>query len=358
MSQAKVSYTFGREPMSQYNETLAGVRDRTPKHQFLVDIPARGPDGKLHPEISSEPRGAAGAGDKRIQAYNFRVIATNNPFNRVPWPKPARYDAKRYEVLALLVQAMEKKLGRPQVFHELTLIAPIPNQKADFNNQGAFSTDYIGKNYDYPGAGYQRREEIWRDHVDYVQGFYYFLANDPRIPRSLQMEVREWGLPKDEYEDTGHWPHQLYVREARRMVSDYVMTQHDCEGRRRAQDAVGLAAYTMDSHNVRRYLDAEGRVRNEGDVQVGGFSPYPIAYRSIVPRRGECVNLLVPVCLSASHIAYGSIRMEPVFMVLAESAAVAAARAIEASCDVQDVAYEPLAAQLRAAGQKLEWANQ
>ena len=168
MAQAKVSYTWGREAASQYGESLGGVRDRTPKHQFLVDVPARGPDGKLLPEISGEARGASGAADKRVQAYNFRVIATNNPANRIPWPKPKNYDPKRYEILALLVQAMERKLGRPQVFHELTLIALIPNQKADFNNQGPFSTDYIGKNYDYPDGSHRRREEIWREHVDYV----------------------------------------------------------------------------------------------------------------------------------------------------------------------------------------------
>ncbi len=268
MAQSKVSYTWGREATSQYGEALAGVRDRTPLHQFMVDVPARGPDGKLLPEISAEPRGTAGAADKRVQAYNFRIIATNNPANRIAWPKPDNYDVKRYELLARLLPAMEKKLGRPQVFNEVVLIANIPNQKADFNNQGAFSTDYIGKNYDYPDGSYKRRAEIWKEHVDYLQGFYYFLANDPRVPPTLQQEVRQWGLPKDEYEDTGHWPHQLYVREARRMVGEYVLMQKDLQTELTKPDVIGMGSYNSDSHNVQRVVNANGFAENEGDMQV------------------------------------------------------------------------------------------
>jgi hypothetical protein len=341
MAQAGVGYTWGREAMSQYGESLAGVRDRTPKHQFLVDIPAAGPDGKLLPEISAEPRGADGAADKRVQAYNFRIIATNNPSNRIPWPKPRAYDPKRYELFSLLLKAMEQKLGRPQVFHELTLIAHIPNQKADFNNQGAFSTDYIGKNYHYPDGSYARRAEIWQEHVDYVQGFYYFLANDPRVSRSLQMEVREWGLPKDEYEDTDHWPHQLYVREARRMTGEFVLTQRDLQTDRNKPDVIGMGSYNSDSHNVQRFVNARGFAENEGDMQVP-VQPYQIPYRLMLPKRAEAANLLVPVCFSASHVAYSSARMEPQYMIIGHAAGVAAKLAIRDGKPVQEISVPEL----------------
>jgi len=336
MAQAKVTYTWGRESMAQYGESLAGIRERTPYHQFQVDIPARDEDGRLLPEISAEPRGEPGAADRRVQAYNFRVIATNNPVNRIPWPKPRNYDPRRYELLARLLAAMEKKLGRPQVFNELTLIANIPNQKADFNNQDAFSTDYIGKNYDYPDGRYRRREEIWQDHIDYVQGFYYFLANDPRVPRSLQMEVREWGLCKDEFEDTGHWPHQLYIREGRRMVGEYVMVQKDLQTDRLKPDVIGMGSYNSDSHNVQRFVNAAGFVENEGDMQVP-VQPYQIPYRVMLPKRTEATNLLVPVCFSASHVAYSSLRMEPQYMIIGHAAGVAAGLAIRANKPVQEI---------------------
>jgi len=336
MAQAKVTYTWGRESMAQYGESLAGIRERTPYHQFQVDIPARDEDGRLLPEISAEPRGEPGAADRRVQAYNFRVIATNNPVNRIPWPKPRNYDPRRYELLARLLAAMEKKLGRPQVFNELTLIANIPNQKADFNNQDAFSTDYIGKNYDYPDGSYRRREEIWQDHIDYVQGFYYFLANDPRVPRSLQMEVREWGLCKDEFEDTGHWPHQLYIREGRRMVGEYVMVQKDLQTDRLKPDVIGMGSYNSDSHNVQRFVNAAGFVENEGDMQVP-VQPYQIPYRVMLPKRTEATNLLVPVCFSASHVAYSSLRMEPQYMIIGHAAGVAAGLVIRANKPVQEI---------------------
>jgi len=341
MAQAKVAYTWGRESIQQYGETLAGVRDRTPYHQFMVDIPARGADGKLLPEISPGPVGTPGQADKRVQAYNFRIIATNNPAIRISWPKPRDYDPARYELLALLVKAMEKKLGRPQVFHELTLIANIPNQKADFNNNGAFSTDYIGKNYDYPDASYSRRDEIWQEHIDYVQGYYYFLANDPRVPPALQQEVREWGLPKDEYEDTDHWPHQLYVREARRMLGEYVLIQKDLQTDRVKPDAIGMGSYNSDSHNVQRFVNARGLAENEGDMQVA-VQPYQIPFRMILPKRAEAANLLVPVCFSASHVAYSSARMEPQYMIIGHAAGVAAALAIRDGKPVQEIAVPEL----------------
>jgi hypothetical protein len=354
MAQSKVSYAWGREATSQYGEALAGVRDRTPLHQFMVDVPARGPDGRLLPEISAEPRGTAGAADKRVQAYNFRIIATNNPANRIPWPKPDNYDVKRYELLARLLPAMEKKLGRAQVFNEVVLIANIPNQKADFNNQGAFSSDYIGKNYDYPDGAYKRREEIWKEHVDYQQGFYYFLAHDPRVPPTLQQEVRQWGLPKDEYEDTGHWPHQLYVREARRMVGEYVLIQKDLQTELTKPDVIGMGSYNSDSHNVQRIMNANGFAENEGDMQVG-VQPYQIPFRMLLPKRAEATNLLVPVCFSASHVAYSSARMEPQYMIIGHAAGVAAKLAISGNKPVQEISVPELQKILKSQGGVFEY---
>ncbi len=336
MAQAKVSYTWGRESMAQYGESLAGVRDKTPKHQFTVNIPARDESGRLLPEISAAPRGESGAADKRVQAYNFRIIATNEPANRISWPKPRDYDPQRYELLARLLAALTKEKGRAPVFHELTLIALIPNRKADFNNQGPFSTDYIGKNYDYPDGSYQRRAELWQEHSDYNQGYYYFLATDPRVPPSLQREVNEWGLPKDEYADTNHWPHQLYVREARRMVGEYVMIQKDLQTERAKPDVIGMGSYNSDSHNVQRFVNAQGFAENEGDMQVP-VQPYQIPYRMILPRRAEAANLLVPVCFSASHVAYSSLRMEPQYMIIGHAAGVTASLAVRNGVAVQDI---------------------
>jgi hypothetical protein len=231
----------------------------------------------------------------------------------------------------------------------------MPNHKSDTNNSGAFSSDNIGMNYAYPDADYATREKIIADHRDYQLGLMWTVANHPRVPVDVRKQYSKWGLAKDEFADNGHWPHQLYIREARRMIADYVMTEQNCRGRRVAEQPVGLAAYTMDSHNTQRYVDAAGHARNEGDVEVGGFPPYPIDYRSIVPKKTECTNLLVPVCLSSSHIAYGSIRMEPVFMVLGQSAATAAVQAIEQQCDVQAVDFAQLRERLQEDKQILTW---
>jgi hypothetical protein len=336
MAQARVSYTWGREALAEYGESLAGVRERTPLHQFLVDVPARDDDGTLLPEISSDPPGPPGSADRRVQAYNFRVIATDDPANRVPWPKPDGYASGRYELLARLLDALTRQKGRPPVFNEVTLIARIPGGKADLNNNGAFSTDYIGRNYDYPEGSYRRRAEIWKEHADYVQGFYYFLSSDPRVPKSLQDEVREWGLPKDEFPDTGHWPHQLYIREARRMKGEYVMSQRDLQTDRAKPDVIGMGSYNSDSHNVQRFVNARGFAENEGDMQVP-VQPYQIPYRMMLPRAAEASNLLVPVCFSATHVAYSSLRMEPQYMINGHAAGVAAWLAVRDKTSVQKV---------------------
>lgn len=349
MAQAGVSYTYGREGVSQYGESLAGVRDKTPKHQFLFDVPALDANGEPLPEITKTPPGPPGSADKGIQAYNFRIIATNVAQNRVPWPRPRGYEPARYELLARYLDAFVKHHGRPPVFHELTLIALIPNGKADFNNNGPFSTDYIGKNYGYPEGSYAERERIWQDHVDYVQGFYYFLANDSRVPEPLQKEVNEWGLCKDEYQDTGHWPHQLYVREARRMIGEMVVTQKDLQTDLTKPDVIGMGSYNSDSHNIRRFVNARGMAENEGDMQVPVL-PYQIPFRVILPKRAEVENLLNPVTFSASHVAYSSLRMEPQYMILGHAAGVAAKLAASSGAAVQAIDVAELQKILKSEG--------
>lgn len=341
MAQAGVSYTYGREATAQYGESLAGVREKTPYHQFLFDVPGLDANGKPLPELTAEQPGKPGEADKGIQAYNFRIIATNVAHNRIPWPKPRGYSPARYELLARTLETFVKVRGRSPVFHELTLIAPIPNGKADFNNNGPFSTDWIGKNYDYPEGSYAVRDRLWQEHVDYVQGFYYFLANDPRVPKPLQQEVNEWGLCKDEYQDTGHWPHQLYVREARRMVGEFVVTQKDLQTELTKPDVIGMGSYNSDSHNIRRFVNARGMAENEGDMQVS-VKPYQIPYRVMLPKRTEMENLLNPVTFSASHVAYSSLRMEPQYMILGHAAGVAAWLALKDGKPVQEVSVPEL----------------
>lgn len=351
LAKAGVSYTVGREANDQYDETLNGVQFGQRWHQFdkPVDpykVPGD-PSSGLLPGVHGGSPGEHGQGDHRVQAYNFRICLTDDPDNQLPLPKPEGYDPLRYELLIRYINA--------GVWDAMKLNTPMPNRKTDINNHGGFSSDNIGMNYEYPDGDYAKRDEIFKEHVTYHQGMLWFLANDPRVPEAIRAEVGKWGLTKDEFTETGGWPHQLYVREARRMVGDYVMTQHNCQGRELADDPVGLAAYTMDSHNTQRYVDENGHAKNEGDVQVRGFPPYPISYQAIVPKASECSNLLVPVCLSASHIAFGSIRMEPVFMVLGQSAATAAAQAIDQNKPVQKIDGEALRKRLLEDGQVLEW---
>ncbi|HZV34999.1 MAG TPA: FAD-dependent oxidoreductase, partial [Verrucomicrobiae bacterium] len=284
---------------------------------------------------------------------NFRMCLTRDPENKLPIGAPPKYNEKRYELLARYIEALVAA-GKTPKLGDLMHIQLMPNGKTDINNNGAFSTDFIGANYDYPDADYHRREEIWREHEDYTRGFFHFLATSKRVPESIRKEMQSWGLAKDEFCDTHGWPYQLYIREARRMISDYVMTEHNCRESLKLPDAIALAAYTMDSHNCRRIVQ-DGHAENEGDTQIGGFPPYQIAYRSIVPKLGECENLLVPVCLSSTHIAYGSIRMEPVFMVLGQSAAAAACEAIREHRPVQKIKIKKLQKELLAEKQVLEW---
>jgi len=347
MAAAGVSFTIGRESNSQYGETHNGAQVRR-AHQFELPVDPyvnEGiPESGLLPGIEpGEP--LIGQGDHRVQAYNFRLCLSNDPGNQCPFSEPPRYQRSRYELLIRYLKA-----GYKPVFNKFDSLV---NGKVDMNNYGAVSTDYIGFNHGFPGGSYPEREAIFQAHVDHVKGLLWFWKQDAAVPREFQEAFQQWGWPKDEFADCGGFPHALYVREARRMVGDVVMTEHHCTGAAMAEDSAGLAAYSMDSHNCRRFV-RDGRVFNEGDVQVPPGPPYPISYRALVPRRGQCGNLFVPFCLSASHIAFGSIRMEPVFMVLAESCTHAAAWALERGVHVQDVPYDALRERLLAAGQVLD----
>ena len=358
MAKAGVKYMVGREANERFGETLNGVRGTTPSHQFGVKVdpymrpgdPASG----LLPLVMREPLGEPGAGDRCVQAYNFRLCLTNNPANRFPIKPPAGYDAKVFELLGRYCAALTAADKRPtlKTFLKIDMVTP---DKTDINNNGAISTDFIGENSAYPDADYATRAQLWQAHEDYIRGFLTFLATDPRVPENVRAEMQQWGLCKDEFPDTGGWPHALYVREARRMIGAYVMSEKNCRRAETPDDAVGLGAYNMDSHNCRR-LAQDGTARNEGDVQVG-VKPYPVSYRALIPRAEECENLWVPVALSATHIAYGSIRMEPVFMILGQSAATAASMAIDDRVPAQKVDYAKLRAQLLQDGQVLAWTD-
>ena len=349
---AGASFHVGREANATYGETLNGLQRRRARfHQFThapdpYRVPGKPESGLLF-GIGPRPEGAEGSGDARIQAYCFRICATDAPENRIPWPKPEGYDPQLYELLLRNFEAGDHRIP----WHPVRM----PNRKTDSNNNFSVSTDVIGANHRYATADDAERRRILSRHLRYTQGLLWTLANHPRVPRPVRDHFQRFGLCADEFVANDHWPYTVYVREARRLVGTLVMTEHHCRGTRTVSDAVGLGAYGMDSHHVQRYVDAEGRVRNEGDIQVHGFPPYPVSYRALLPRRDEVANLLVPVALSASHIAYGSIRMEPVFMILGQSAATAAALALEQKVELHDLPYELLRARLVADGQILEW---
>jgi hypothetical protein len=352
LAAAGVSYRVGREALSEYGEKWNGVQVGAfhhPHHFGKMRIsPYRipgDPKSGVLPRISLEPPGEHGAADRKVQAYCYRFCATNEHENRIPFPKPEGYDAGQYELLLRVFEA-----GWVQVFQKFD---PIPNHKTDTNNNGPFSFDNIGMNYEYPEASYALRREILREHRTYQQGLLYFLANDPRVPEGIRKKAASYGLPKDEFVDNGHWPHQIYVREARRMVGQFVMTENELFKKKPTPDSVGMGSYTIDSHNTQRYITPEGSVQNEGDIGAH-LAPYTIAYGSLVPKKGEVRNLFAPVCVSSTHSAYGSIRMEPVFMILGQSAATAASLAMSQNIDVQDVPYADLRQRLLADGQVLE----
>ena len=352
MAKTGVSYHVGRESNAEFRETLNGVQTAQAKfHQFerLADpyVKPGDPSSGLLPGVQAGGPGKEGEGDHRVQAYCFRMCMTDAPENRRPWPKPEGYDPLRYEILLRNFEAGDLR--------EPWLPTGMPNRKTDTNNRFAISTDNIGMNYDYPEADHATRDRIVKEHETYQKGLMWTLANSPRVPEKVRQTFQTWALAKDEFVDNDNWPHQLYVREARRMRSDCVMTEHHCRGNEVVADSVGMGAYGMDSHHTQRYVDATGHARNEGDVEVHGFPPYAISYRAIVPKADQCTNLVVPVCVSSSHIAYGSIRMEPVFMVLGQSAATAAVLALDAGVDLQKLDYAKLRERLLADQQVLEY---
>ncbi len=351
MASSNVSYAVGRESCEEYNEQWNGVQAGVYHHGHYFKsnispyvIPDDSSSGLL-PYISAEPIQNNCSGDYQVQAYCFRMCLSNHPDNRVPFEKPDNYDPMNYELLARVFES-----GWDEWFQKYDMI---PNRKTDTNNHGPFSTDFIGMNYDYPEASYERRKEIIEEHMNYQKGLLYFVSTNERVPEDVRNEMSNWGLAKDEFVDNGNWPHQLYIREARRMIGEYVTTENEVLGKIDVNDPIGMGSYTMDSHNTQRYVTADGYVQNEGDVGVRPDKPYKVSYGSIIPKEGECNNLLVPVCLSSSHIAFGSIRMEPVFMILGQSAAAAACIAIDNKQSVQEVNYKKLKETLLDNGQVL-----
>jgi len=362
MAAASVSYTIGREGRSCYGESLAGRVELLPgSHQFNLPVsPWR--DGKLLPGITpQEELVPVGEGDGRFQAYCFRLCLTDRPDNRMPIPRPHDYDLARYELLRryLLAWAEHPELPR----HGPLGIARVPNGKCDVNSGGPVSTNLLGANRDYPEASPQRRAEIWEEHRSWAHGLLYFIQNDPDVPASVRAEYADWGLCKDEFQDTGGWPHQLYVREARRMLGEHVLTQHDLQKHRRKHDVIGMAGYNIDIREVQwvavrtyHFPKAEDRVYMEGYLSQP-VEPWDIPYRAVLPRYSECSNLLVPVCISASTVAYASFRMESTFMVTGHSAGVAAALAARSAVPVHHVSIVELHNMLRADGQILHRAS-
>lgn len=374
MAAAGVSYMVGREANTEFGETLNGVQANhynvtlkgkvsrnAVHHNFIprVDpfIEKGNPSSGLLPFVIAGGPGIDGTADNKIQAYCYRMTLTDHPENRIPFEKPKKYQELDFELLFRNYEAATVPIEKMYHYGDPLvpwINSPMPNRKTDTNNQKGFSSDFIGQNFDYPEASYEDREEIAQRHLEYQQGLMWTLAYHPRIPEKVREVVSKWGLAKDEFQERAGWTPQLYVREARRMRSDYVVTQRDCEDlETQVEDAVGLAAYTMDSHMIQRYVDHNGFVQNEGNFEAGVERPFPIPFRSIIPKKGEVNNLLVPVCVSSSHVAFGSIRMEPVFMVLGQSAATAAALAIDGNLSVQDLPYKKLQERLKADGQVL-----
>jgi hypothetical protein len=354
MAQAGISYTSGREGSTQYGESLAGVRDKTPFHQFLLDISPKDSRGNLLPEISAAPPEPPGSADKRVQAYNYRMCFSDVPENRRAFPRPAAYDAGRYALLARLITALQQKDGRVPPLGSFLKIDRLPNGKSDVNNNGPFSTDYIGGSYQYPDASYAQRDTIREEHRNYIAGLLYFLANDPQVPQALKSEMNRWGLCRDEFTDNDNWPYQLYIREARRMVGEYVVVQKDLQTELTKPDPIGMGSYNSDSHNIQRIVDAEGFVRNEGDMQVA-VKPYQIPYRVMLPKRAEARNLLVTAAFSASHVAYSSVRMEPQYMIIGQAAGVAAKLSITHKKAVQEIDTAELIRILKDQGAVMEY---
>jgi len=349
MAFSKVSYTIGREGREVYNESMAGVRPDggMKRHQFQAFINPKDLNNKLLPGVSSEMLAGEGQGDRKVPSYNYRPCLTKRVDLKIPFAAPKGYDSYDYEVLVRYFKA------KPDLSHrDLFTVLKVPNGKFDLNNGGPFSTNLIGENWDYPDADFEKRAELARLHSDHIKGLMYFLSTDPKIPARIRNEISSWGYCKDEFTESGNFPSQLYVREARRMIGEYVLTQNDLKKQRRKSDSIAMASCPIESHHVQRLVGKNGAVFVEGHLQTS-VSPYQIPYRSILPKRDQVQNLLVPVALSASHVAYSSLRMEPVYMALGQSAGVAAMMASKSGLAVQDIDTTKIRERLLELKQKL-----
>lgn len=364
MAKAKVSFIIGRESRGQYNESLAGIRPEPETgldRKLKIDpyLKPGDPSSGLIPLVQAGEVGNAGDASPAIQDYNYRLCMTRDPKNLLPIEPPADYDPKQYELVGRYFIAMKQigntfALGKEKGFtHSVLKNDKIPRGKTDTNNGGRISTDYAGYSQDYPEASYAEREKIAKAHENYIRGYLHFIATDERVPENVRKEMKQWGLAKDEFKDNGGWPYQLYVRQARRLVGEYVMTQHDAQRKTKFDDSVGMASYSLDSHVCRRIVD-DGIVIQEGGFYTAVPGPYPISYRALIPKAADCENLLVPACCSASHVAYASVRMEPVFMILGHSSGSAAVQAIDEKTSVQKIDVKKLRERLRSDKQVLD----
>lgn len=350
LPRAGVSYRVGREGREEFGESFGGRLEISAWPVQFPPISANDEQGKLLPLIYGGDPGRPGDADFKVQTYNFRLCLTHRKDNQVPFPRPPHYNPRRYELLKRDLALR----GRDFNLHSLMIMSSLPNDKVDVNHGASVSTCYIGANWEYPEADYRRRQEIWEDHKHYTQGFLYFLAHDPSVPKHIQDEINQWGLCRDEFVDTEHWPHQLYIREARRMVGAYFMTEHDLKTSRTKFDSIGMGSYSIDSHHVQRFVSPDGTVVNEGNTNYP-VRPYEIPYRALLPRPQECENLLVTVSMSGTHAAYSSIRMEPQYMIMGHSAGVASAMAVKDSVRVQEVDIRKLQHRLKEQKQVLSF---
>lgn len=345
MAMSNVSYTTGREDSKKYNESFAGLLPPMGTNNFYYNLNAHDEDGSLYSGILNEYPGAINRGDKKIQAYNYRLCVTNQPENRIPFYKPNNYNEENYKLLAAWLNKIKEIENRNLAFSDVVYLGRLPNNKYDVNNYGPFSTDLIGGSWEYPDADYERREEIKNEHKEYIQGLLYFISTDSSVPAELREDVKQWGYAADEFEDNHYWPYQIYVREGRRMLGDYVLTESDIRKEKTKYDSVGMGSYSIDTHNVQRFLTKDGFVLNEGELQYP-VTPYEIPYRVMIPKAAEADNLIVSVCISASHIAYSSVRMEPQYMIMGEAAGLAAKISIDDNTNVQNINYNKLKAKL------------
>ena len=362
MKQAGVSYSIGREARAKYGESLAGRQDILPSaHQFRAAVSPYGPDGALLPYIIPQDRVVpTGEGDGHVQSYCFRICLTNDPSNRLPIEAPEHYDAKRFGLVRNYLAALGDTAG----LKDFMGLSRLPHNKTDINSGGAVSTDVPSLSWAYPEADYAERRRIWQEHLTWAQGLLYFLGHDSAVPERIRQEMLEWGLPKDEFPDTGHWPHQLYVRDARRMLGEYVMTQHDLQEYRSKYDSIGMGGYNIDirevqwiAHRVYRFPKAPDEVLMEGYLSMP-VEPYEIPYRALLPRYSEVSNLLVPVCISASAVAFASFRMEPQFMIAGYAAGMAASMAAANHSSVHAVDLATLQRKLSEHRQILHFGNE